>query len=169
MGIRGRPGATLPALAAPSGEGVVAWLGFFAAGRSFKSYVAPQEKAWIFLGWNAASKTKAVPSAGHGLANFRGETFSPRRSDAKDQLARIAMARRWSDEFTLICLIGWTFLLRVLSECLPFARQRAAEGLASDDRLGSEAVIRLAERQLVAKLNKKVAGFQYQNGAGVFL
>ena len=144
-------------------------MSFFALGRSFKSYVAPREKACILLGWNAASKTKAALTAGQGLAKAGGETFSPRRSDAKDQLARIVMSGGRSDEFAFISLIGCTFLLRVLPECLPFTRQRAAEGLTSDDRLGSEGAIRLADRQLATQLNYKVDGFRYHNGAGVFL
>ena len=127
----------------PSEDGVLAWSSLVATGRSFKIYVARLDKARTLSGVNTAWETEATLTAGRGLAV------------TKERLTRLPAAKGWSDEYAFMALISWTFPLRVPSDCLPVATQRAEEELTSDDRLGGEAVIGLADRKLAIRLNKR--------------
>ena len=103
----------------PTEEGVLAWSSFFGAGRSFKIYVAHLEKACLLLGVDASWKSKAVATAGHGLSKAGDRSFSPRPAISRSQLCELVMSRSLQDDLALIALIGWSFLLRIPSECLP--------------------------------------------------
>ena len=64
------------------------------------------------------------------------------------------MSRSLQDDLALIALIGWPFLLRIPSECLPLRRQQAGEDLDSEGRLARRAVIGLPGAKLVIKLGR---------------
>ena len=65
------------------------------------------------------------------------------------------MSRSLQDDLALIALIGWPFLLRIPSECLPLCRQQAGEDLDSEERLARRAVIGLSGAKLVIKLDRR--------------
>ena len=139
----------------PTEEGVLAWSSFFGAGRSFKIYVAHLEKACLLLGTDTSWKTRAVITAGYGLSKAGDRSFAPRPAISRSQLCELVSARSLQDGLALIALIGWSFLLRIPSECLPLCRQQAGEDLESEERLARRAVIGLQGGKLIIKLNKR--------------
>ena len=134
---------------------MLAWSSFFGAGRSFKICVAHLDKARLLLGVGASWKSKAVAAAGYGLSKAGGRSFSPRPAISRSQLCELVMSRSLQDDLALIALIGWPFLLRIPSECLPLRRQQAGEDLDSEERLARRAVIGLSGTKLVIKLDRR--------------
>ena len=64
-------------------------------------------------------------------------------------------ARSLQDGLALVALIGWPFLPRIPSECLPLCRQQAGEDLDSDERLARGAVIGLSGAKLAIKHSRR--------------
>ena len=64
-------------------------------------------------------------------------------------------ARSHHDDLALIALIGWSFLLRIPSECLPLCRQQGGEDLDPEERLARRAVIGLSGAKLAIKRNRR--------------
>ena len=64
-------------------------------------------------------------------------------------------ARSLQDGLALVALTGWSFLLRIPSECLPLCRQQAGEDLDSEERLTRRAVFGLSGGKLIIKLNRR--------------
>ena len=139
----------------PTEEGVLAWSSFFGAGRSFKIYVAHLEKACLLLGLDTSWKSRAIATAGYGLAKAGDRSFAPRPAISRPQLCELITARSLQDGLALIALIGWSFLLRIPSECLPLCRQQAGEDLETEERLARRAVIGLSGGRLIIKLNRR--------------
>ena len=106
----------------PTEGGVLARSSFFGAGGSFKIYVAHLEKARLPLGVDASWKSKAVATAGHGLSRAGDRSFPPRPAISGSLLCELVMSRPPQDDLALISLIGWPFLIRIPSECLPLCR-----------------------------------------------
>ena len=89
-----------------SEEGMPAWPGFFATGRSFQIYVAYLAQACILLG---------LSTAGPRLAQC-GDTFSfPVPAITNGQPAQLLLTECWGDYPALIALISCAFLLRAFS------------------------------------------------------
>ena len=93
--------------------------------------------------------------AGYGLSKAGDRSSSPRPAISRSQLCELVTARSLQDGLALIALIGWSFLLRIPSECLPLCRQQAGEDLDSDERLTRRAVIGLSGAKLAIKLNRR--------------
>ena len=71
----------------PTEGGVLAWSSCFGAGRSCKIHVARLDKACLLLGVSTPWQSKAVLTAGHGLAQVGDRAHSPRPAVSKDQLS----------------------------------------------------------------------------------
>ena len=71
------------------------------------------------------------------------------------QLCELATSLSLQDELALIALIGWPFLLRIPSECLPLRRRQAGEDLDSETRQNRRAVIGLSGAKLAIKLSRR--------------
>ena len=112
----------------------MAWFSFFGAGRSFRFYAAHLEQARLLIGVSTTWKSKAVLTAGYGLANAGDRLRNPCTAVPKDQLLRLVSTNGWHNELSALAQLSWTFLRRAPSECLPLYRQRAGEELSSDDR-----------------------------------
>ena len=117
--------------------------------------MAHLEKACRLLGVETSWKSKAVAAAGYGLSAAGGRSFPPRPAISRSQLCESVMARSLQDCLALIALIGWPFLLRVPSECLPLRGQQAGEDLDSEERLARRAVIGLSGAKVVIKLDRR--------------
>ena len=117
--------------------------------------MARPEKARLLLGVDASWESRAQATAGYGLAKAGNRSFSPRPAISRAQLCELVTSRSLQDDLALIALIGWPFLLRILSERLPLCRQQAGEFLDSEARLGRRAVVGLSGPNLVVKLNRR--------------
>ena len=118
-------------------------------------YAAHLEKGCMPLGIGPDWKTKTVPVAGHGLAKAGDKIGSPRPAITRRQLRDLMQRRGWDDRFAALIFLSWTSLLRIPSEALPPRRQRAGQGLESDERLEARAVIGLVDHKPIIKLNRR--------------
>ena len=66
--------------------------------------MARLEKACLLLGVGASWKSKAVASAGHGLSEAGGRSFSPRPAISRSQLCGLVMSRSLQEDLALIAL-----------------------------------------------------------------
>ena len=118
-------------------------------------YAAHLEKGCMLLGIGSDWKTKAASIAGHGLAKAGDKTGSPRPAVTRGQLIELMQRRGWGDQFAVPIFLSWAFLLRIPSEAPSLRRQRAGQGLESDERLEARAVIGLVNQKLITKLNRR--------------
>ena len=139
----------------PREEGVPAWPSFFRAGSSFKIYVAHLGKASLLLGVSTTWKSKAVLTAGRGLAKPGDRPRSRSPAVSKDQPTQLVSTNGWRNELSAIALLCWTSLLRAPSEYLPSYGQRAGEAQSSDDRIARKAAIGPSGGKLAIKLNRR--------------
>ena len=72
-------GVTIRPRFPPTGRGILARSSFFGVGRSCEISVAHIEKACLFLGVDTSWKTRAVVTAGYGLAKAGDRFFLPGR------------------------------------------------------------------------------------------
>ena len=118
----------------------------FGDGRSSKLYAAPLEEARLLLGVDTSWESKAVATAGYGLAKASDRSFTSRPAISRAQLCELATSLSLQDELALIALTGRPFLLRIPSECLPLRRRQAGKALDSETRLARRAAIGLQGR-----------------------
>ena len=125
---------------------------FFGAGRPSNIYVTHVEKACLLVGVDTSWKARAVATVGYGLATAGDRPFTPRPAISKVRLRDLVPSVTLLGGLALIALIGWPFLLRILSEWLPLSRHRAGVDHAPEIRLARRGAIGLSGAQLAIKL-----------------
>ena len=89
--------------------------------------MARLEEACLLLGVDTSWKSNAVAAAGFCPRKAGDRPSAPRPAISRAQLCELTTSRCLQGDLALIALIGWPFLLRIPSECLPCCRQQAGE------------------------------------------
>ena len=76
------------------------------------------------MGVSISWKSRAVQTAGFGLAKAGDRPHTPRQVVTEDQLIQLALSNGWRNELSNLALLSWTFLLRAPSQRLPLCRRR---------------------------------------------
>ena len=76
-----------------------------------------------------------------GLPKARDCSFVARPAVSKDQLRQLVRILALQDEFTLLAVIGWIFLLRIESEAIPMGRRISSENMSAFGQAGPHSVL----------------------------
>ena len=88
----------------PTEEAVLASSSLFGAGRSFEVYVAHLEEACLPRGVSTSCESRAVQTAGFGLAKSGDRSRSPRPAVTRDQLIQLVLSNGWDNELPITVL-----------------------------------------------------------------